>query len=518
MGKILIRKRDQNFFETTLVGAIFASFLALFINFFFALTPKINFLILTLLFLFFIKKKHKINLEEIKLILFFSFVAFGITIFDTVNRPDAYLYHLPYTHILNENKIILGLSNLHFRFAHISLIQYLSAFNYTLVTDENAIIAPLALVWTICVSYFVYDVYKFITKKESFSLGKVFSILILIYIAFKINRYSEFGNDTISHLAFFIVVSKFLYYKQNNKYDLYLINLLCAFCIVNKIFLVFSIIIPLFIIFKEKLNIFKFFKTLPFLIILLWLFKNIIVSGCVIFPIKITCSENFSWTNIQQIERESLSGEAWAKAWPQRTNREISMKDYNKNFNWFEAWNKIHSKKILKILIPYSLLILFLFFYLRGEKSIDKEKSKINVILLMSFLGSIIFFIKFPLYRYGYSYLIIFLTCIFMFFLKKINLDRFYSSLKFILILSVIVLSVKQIQRYFEYHKIREPIPLISFKKEKDISKKYQKIIIGDKFEYYWSDIMCMYYLAPCTSQKPSEISHKKVYGYDLLY
>ena len=233
------------------------------------------------------------ELKEIKLILFISFIAFGITIFDTVNRPDAYLYHLPFTHIINESKIILGLSNLHFRFAHISLMQYLSAFNYSLITNENAILAPLALVWSICVSYFVNDIYKYITKKEKFSLGKIFSILILIYITFKINRYSEFGNDAISHLAFFILVSKFLYYKKNNKHDLYLINLLCAFCFVNKIFLGFSIIIPLFIIFKEKHNILKFFKTLPSLIILFWLLKNVFVSGCLIFPIKITCSENF---------------------------------------------------------------------------------------------------------------------------------------------------------------------------------------------------------------------------------
>ena len=135
------------------------------------------------------------------------------------------------------------------------------------------------------------------------------------------------------------------------------------------------------------------------------------------------------------------------------------MEDFNKNFNWFEAWNKIHSKKIMKILIPYSLLILFLFFYLRGNKLINRDRGKINLILLMSFLGSFIFFIKFPLYRYGYSYIIIFLTCLFMFFSKKINIDRFYRSFKIILILSVIILSSKQIQRYFEYYKVKSPYP-----------------------------------------------------------
>ena len=103
-----------------------------------------------------------------------------------------------------------------------------------------------------------------------------------------------------------------------------------------------------------------------------------------------------------------------------------------------------------------------------------------------------------------------------VFFEKKINIDRFYRSFKIILILSVIILSSKQIQRYFEYYKVREPIPLINFQNEKDISKKYKKITIDEKFEYYWSDIMCMYYLAPCTNQNPQKLSTKKCL--DMIY
>ena len=41
---------------------------------------------------------------------------------------DAGLYHLPFISIVNENKILIGLANLHFRFGHISIIQYGSAF------------------------------------------------------------------------------------------------------------------------------------------------------------------------------------------------------------------------------------------------------------------------------------------------------------------------------------------------------------------------------------------------------
>lgn len=457
-------------------------------------------------------------MDEIKILLVLSLISFSITIFDTVNRPDAYLYHLPYTHILNENKIIIGLSNLHFRYAHISLLQYLSAINYTYMFDQNSILAPLAVLWTVCVMYFSNDIYNLINKKEKFEVGKIFSVLILIYITYKVNRYSEFGNDAIAHLFFFIIISKFLYYKSGDKLDFYIINLYCAFCITNKIFVGLSILVPAYIFFREKLNIIKVIKTLPTLIILLWLIKNIFVSGCLIFPIKITCSEYYLWTNVKQINRESLSGEAWAKSWPQRTNKEISMENFNKNFNWIEAWSKIHFKKILTILVPYFLSILLLYIYYRGDELIKKDKNKIIFIFLISLLGNILFFFKFPMYRYGYSYLIIFLSIIFIYCLKNINLKRFFFSSKIVLILIIIIISFKQTKRYFEYYQIREPIPLINFNQEKDINQKYKKIIVNDQFQYYWSDIMCMYYLAPCTSQNPAELSYKKVFGYDLLY
>ena len=59
-------------------------------------------------------------------------ISFLIIIYSTVNRPDAWLYHLPYSNILNEHKIILGVANIHDRFAHISIFQYISSFFITI--------------------------------------------------------------------------------------------------------------------------------------------------------------------------------------------------------------------------------------------------------------------------------------------------------------------------------------------------------------------------------------------------
>ena len=143
-----------------------------------------------------------------------SLLSFLIILYDNEYRPDAGLYHLPYIQILNEQNILIGLTNIHTRFGHISIIQYLSAFNLNIFTNKMGIIIPISVIFSFIYLYFIYDIYKLLSKKDQFSLGKVFSVFIIIYISYKINRYSEFGNDAPAHLMFFYFISKFIYLKN----------------------------------------------------------------------------------------------------------------------------------------------------------------------------------------------------------------------------------------------------------------------------------------------------------------
>ena len=56
-----------------------------------------------------------------------SLGVFLMILLSKIYTPDAGMYHIPYINILNENKIITGLSNLHHRYGHISIMQYLIA-------------------------------------------------------------------------------------------------------------------------------------------------------------------------------------------------------------------------------------------------------------------------------------------------------------------------------------------------------------------------------------------------------
>ena len=198
--------------------------------------------------------------------------------YDTIYRPDANLYHLPFTKIINENKIIFGISNIHFRFGHISILQYLNANFYNFLFKENGIIIPAAIIFSSFVLYFYNEIKNNAEKNKIYTF---YIFLLLAYMLYGYNRYSEFGNDTISHLYFFLISSYFLRdnYKENiNTVDFNKIVLLSFFCFMLKTSLIFVFIIPLYIfIFKfKKIYIFNLFNIFILLISFSWIIKNLI--------------------------------------------------------------------------------------------------------------------------------------------------------------------------------------------------------------------------------------------------
>ena len=80
-------------------------------------------------------------------------------------------------------------------------------------------------------------------------------------------------------------------------------------------------------------------------LLLVWVFRNIIISGCIIYPIEKTCFKNLKYFDQEKTILEAQSGEAWAKDWINQKDKKLSFEEYNKEFNWFKTWRKIHLKK-----------------------------------------------------------------------------------------------------------------------------------------------------------------------------
>ncbi|WP_440680292.1 hypothetical protein [Candidatus Pelagibacter sp. HIMB1517] len=175
-GKILVSIRKNHIYPEKkvncfLLGVIIVSLFSILINFFFSLDKLTNTIFLLLIIIIYLIKYRTLKFEgkEIKFLLIISFITFVILIGGKPYNPDAYLYHLPYVKILNEEKIIVGLSNLNFRFGHVSIMQYLSAINLKLFDNVNSLLIPLASIFSLILYYFFKSVI-FLNKKKQYNL------------------------------------------------------------------------------------------------------------------------------------------------------------------------------------------------------------------------------------------------------------------------------------------------------------------------------------------------------------
>ena len=342
---------------------------------------------ISLIILFILGYKNFYNLKNIfATILYTGCLTTLILTLDNIYRPDAGLYHLPYTNIINENNIIIGLANIHFRFGHISIIQYLNAIFNNQILGRHGILLPTATIFSFFLVYLIQEIKNSFDKK----IFCTFIFLIFTYTLYGYNRYGEFGNDSTAHIYLILVFIFFLkeFDKENIKINL--INkllLLSIFSFLQKTTMLIGILIPLYCYFflKDKIKVINFTSFFSFLLVLIWLIKNILISGCLIYPISITCFDKLNWYSNEKnyqisAKYQSSENESWSKGWPDKKDDKLNFDEYNKNFNWIETWILNHGFQILKKL---SLFIIFIFIFLylirkNTQNLIKKNKKKEN--------------------------------------------------------------------------------------------------------------------------------------------
>lgn len=533
-GSLLCHKKEINKIECycyytriLIYSLVILSFLALIINFIFPLNIFINNLILFfgLLVLFYFKKKY-FRYEYFLFLILISLTVFILIAKSHIFRPDGGLYHLPYISILNHEKIIFGLTNLHFRYGFVSIIQYSSAiFNNTLL-GSNGITLPAALIFSAVSLNFLFQILKYSIEKN-YNIHLFFLFFSLIFIYMKMGRYSEFGNDTPAHLLFLFLMSEMI--KNNFKHKPEKIQnffIIAIFIFLNKLLLIISILFPLIFVTKKNFkNIFLSKKVIfASAFLLLWILKNIIVSGCALYPIKISCVSNVEWTDKNKTQFVATEAEAWTKGWVNYKDK-ISHLDYLENFNWIKTWSKNNGYKTLKIIFPYFIILSLLTIFFKSSKKITnnyiylKYQIIIKKIFIIYSIGILIWFLKSPDYRFGAS---IFVGLIALFFsnilTKYIIKKNSNKTLMTILFLSIVFFTLKNSNRIFLTSKSynNSPWPKYFSHGEQNILPSYRKIDVDGK-NIYIPENYCMYGPSPC-SNVSFNLSIKKKTGYYFFY
>ncbi len=518
----------NDFIENSLFGIVFISFLSLFLNFFTSLNQYVNSLCLLFLIYFF----TKINFYQFKKVLLctliISSIAFVTFILDNSNRPDAGLYHLPYISILNEHKIIFGSANLHWRFGNVSILQYFSAIFNNLIFKDNGILMPLALLYSIFVSFFLFNTFK----KKNTNYLKILSFLFLAYILSTMNRYSGLGNDAPAHMFYFLTIFYFIKEQQqlNKTKIVNKILYFSLFAFLIKSFFAIMILLPLYLIIfnYKKINFFNRVSLFCSFFLFIWLLKNIIVSSCAIYPINFTCFDKLEWStkNAKQITLES---EAWAKDWPSREDKSKDYKDYLSDNDWIKIWLKNHFKIIIKKISPQIIIIFILMFVFILSKNIKVGKSDKNYIvipLLLSLFFSFIWFFKFPLYRFGESFLISLISLSFVYFFYYRIAEQNSFANKTIMTLTIILCfiifskNMLRVKKNFDTKYIDYPWP----KKNSfsNLNEKNYNIPVknGETILYYkpYPNQLCHYSKSPCTHVDNLKVNKKSFLNYTMFY
>ena len=512
LKKFLLNLHDTgNYEENGLLGFLLIGFLSLLINFFYPLNIPINNIFFLIIFLLGLKnnffKQNKQRL--VKRILLISLLPFFYLIYANVNTPDAFLYHLPYSKIINDDKLIIGLTNLHSRFGHISIFQYISSFFVNSFFGLNGLLIPISLV---PVFFFIYCYKKFkeYSKKNISRLNSYLIFLILIISIYSFSRYSGWGNDAQVHIYYFLSIIIFLQIinNQNSLVLFYKLLMFSIFTFFMKPFYLIATIMPLIVFIKsfEKVRILKSKVTIFLsLFFILWLTKNFLVSSCLIYPVNFTCFENISWYN-SNTSQIAFEGEIWAKDWVNNKNNLIGTNIYLQNYNWVDTWLNNHFKVILEKILPVIIFIfinIFIFFFKNKfiKKSFKDENFLMIALLLINFLGCLIWFLKFPIFRYGLSYLYSFIIFVFYFILfRNIEWNKSASLFSLFLVITYIALFGVVTKNLLRIYKTENTNVLPSIY-DKNLDGKVIKYFNNEGVFIHYKNPhgLCGYSKSPCT-------------------
>ena len=523
LGCLFSKNYNQTIFNYSsklIYGIIIISFISIFLNFFFPLNKIISSFVILISIIIILKRNNFFfNFIFFKFALIVSIIILLLIVKSNVYRPDAYLYHLPFIDIINKFKIIFGITNLHNRFGHTSILQYTSAIYNNFIFFEKGIFLPSALIASSVIINFGTQLFNYI-KKKNLNVHFFYLLFTTIFIAYKMNRYGEYGNDYPAHFLFYYIVSEVISSFKNNRKNFSNLFLISSFVLMNKLSMVFSLILPFLTISKfKKKKILNFKNYFTIIFLLIWIIKNILISGCVFYPIANTCIENLPWTNVNQTKKVSIEIEAWSKSWNNEKNPEyLNQNIYIKNFNWFNTWSKNHLNKIIKILFPYIifLLLLTLIIILNSKKINEKAniKNEIQLIFIISIL-TIFWLFKAPLFRFGFSYIVSLISLIFAIIISEYQNYKYKKIYLSLIIFCIFIFVGKNSLRFKNIHS-NDKLSIWPIIEIQNSDENLKKIDIGD-LKYYESEAECGYGLAPCTHYKNLKISSKNYYSYKAI-
>ena len=426
-----------NYFEKSIIGLIFTGFFALILNFFFPLNDLFIYinLILSCIFLLFYKNQiiFKFNKNETIIVLLILILSFA-NLYGSGFSDDLHHYHGGYIINTDNHNYIIGLNFLHHHYGYSSIWLILHSYlnlNSSLLQDIHVL---NALIIFLIISYFVVENFKYSKTSKNYLLYLISSVFILFFLI-KYTRLKEFGLDRpgillFCFLIYFAAKYQFLIkenFKSSNKY-FFMLFLICLFITFTKIFLLSCFLVPLFFIFKLKNYKFFFSKIalIIYFIAFVYFLKNILISGCLIYPFEFTCLSGLEWNSKEIASDLLLAAEASTKSFDKYTGT-LSAWEYTKNFNWISTWFLRNAEELFNYILTV-ILVSILFIFSSQRKKKVKKNNNFEIMIFLLFIINFIIFIKSPVVRYHHILFIIFSLCL-LIINKKIFIKKIFITI-----------------------------------------------------------------------------------------
>ena len=394
--------------------------LSVLINFFFPLNSVRIFFIIFLFLTLIINFYEKIKFESYLFLFFSQFIVPGLLSISSYGLKlhfDAIDYHLNFQNWVRESEIVIGLTNLYMGYGWSSIYDYILS-NFWI---ENNFIVLHFVNLLFFVLFYNFLSYNFLFSENFWLRVTALNITIFGFLDnFGINggangflNIQMIGKPDLSvgvliFICFILFIKDYLnkHYSVNN---LMFFASLSLFAFQIKIVSSVLAILLIYYIFKlnSEFSLSYIFGKLKYLLALFFIYltKNILISGCLIFPISITCIDGLFWTDKNLVKNLSESVSV-ANNFALRTIENINV--------WFDAW--INHSFNLQVYSNFliSIILIFIFNRLVFHKANFpfEEHKKIYGLYLYTVFLILVFMVTGPTVRYGYGIFLILVSLI----------------------------------------------------------------------------------------------------------
>lgn len=342
---------------------------------------------------------------------------------------DIDLYHSSIIRWIENYRIIPGVANLHSRFGFIGSWHFLSAMS----SFTNILAVPIHAMngWIqwIFISFLLTNFIRSIKTKviaiTTVDLTKIFLITFILFsdvIKWDISSpITDIPIILLTWLTFYLFLE-----KNNNAYLIRKVTLclLPIFLISVKLSAIPLLLITVVQLFSKNITrpfraIILGFSTLILSIIIL---TNIVTSGYLLYPFPYMSISSLKWTSPKEVAAEESD---WIKSWAisPGLNKDVVLNYsfFERITLWFNTLNKIEISFLL-LLCTLLLLVAKKYFFSNEKINLTGEKEQV---LLISFIGSLFWFVMAPDFRFGWGFLVFFLFSLFLLFFeeKKLIID-----------------------------------------------------------------------------------------------